>query len=402
MWVTYKAYEAYLSVAQSSPKDYYKDYYSKFVDDNFNDSISFETIIHNGVSVDVRVVGVFAKETPARRIDDYQKIIFKSADYIVKIGDLFEFGGFNWLCVDISGSYVSKSCMVIKCNSTINIFKNNQLHIVPCAVETRAKLYSMTLDQNRHLTEVEDVIIVRVSNNNATDLIQINDIYKIGKRWNYKVTNLSDVIEPGILLLKMQIVPEQQNLPTFSINILNGNNLDIQQSSTLQLNVQVLADNIPLSPTPELIFESSDESIVTVDENGLVTASDLIDNAIITVTLASDTTIQQSVNINVIENVVDNYTVSISGANSINRGSTSNYSCVFKNNGLPITEQSVFYLTADDGVNSTTLAEIVSQDSVANTCVIKGNNVGYVRLFVRNIDNTIVSDGFRIQIRNVF
>ena len=400
--MTYKAYEAYLSVAQSSPKDYYKDYYSRFIDDNFNDSISFETIIHNGVSVDVRVVGVFAKETPARRIEDYQKIIFKSADYIVKIGDLFEFGGFSWLCVDTSGSYVGKSCMVIKCNSTISIFKNGQLYTIPCAVETQAKLYSMTLEQNRHLTEVEDVIIVRVSDNSITDLIQINDIYKIGKRWNYKVTNLSDVIEPGILLLKMQIVPEQQNFPTFSINILNGNNLEIQENSTLQLNVQVLADNTPLSPIPNLIYESSDETILTVDENGLITSLDNIDSATITVKLASDTSISSSVIVNVIENVVDNYTVSINGVNSINRGSTTNYSCVFKNNGLPITEQSVFYLLADDGVNSTTLAEIVSQDSVANTCVVKGNNVGYVRLFVRNIDNTIVGDGFRIQIRNLF
>ena len=72
------------------------------------------------------------------------------------------------------------------------------------------------------------------------------------------------------------------------------------------------------------------------------------------------------------------------------------------NNGIEYSEQSEFYLTSDDGISPTSLAQIVSQDSVNNSCIVKGLGIGYVKLFVKNLDGSIVSNGFRIHIENLF
>ena len=90
------------------------------------------------------------------------------------------------------------------------------------------------------------------------------------------------------------------------------------------------------------------------------------------------------------------------GSISIIKTYSSTYTCVFKDNGIAISDSSVFYLTGDDGVSSTSLASIVSQDSVGNSCVVKGLNLGYVRLFARSLDGEIASDGFRVQIKSLF
>ena len=182
---------------------------------------------------------------------------------------------------------------------------------------------------------------------------------------------------------------------------MNGISVDIQELTTLQLNINIYDNNILISPTTPLAFISSNEIICSIDQNGLVTANS-IGSCSIAVSLVSDSSISQNININVIDVPQDNYTVIISGANSIIKGYPSEFSATFMNNGIEYSEQSEFYLTGDDGISPTSLTQITSQDNVANSCVVKGLGIGYVKLFVRSSDGSIVSDGFRIQVKNLF
>ena len=51
----------------------------------------------------------------------------------------------------------------------------------------------------------------------------------------------------------------------------------------------------------------------------------------------------------------------------------------------------------------TTLATITSQNAVNNTCIIKGNNLGSVKLWCKSVDEEIVSqDGMVIQVKSLF
>src|SRR5690606_2057156 len=142
----------------------------------------------------------------------------------------------------------------------LNVYKNGILYKVPCVVEDITRLYSMGTDENKYIIQPSTDIIIRVPNNEVTVLIKRGDTYKLGNN-NYKVNDLSDIINPGLLILKLEWTAEEQHLPKYSIHILNGSEVNLQQSTTLQLNVNVYDNDTLISPTPSLLFSSSDENI---------------------------------------------------------------------------------------------------------------------------------------------
>lgn len=335
-------------------------------------------------------------------VSQNSKYILMKPSENLNTGDLIEHDNKKWLCTacEMFNTIYYKG-KIVKCNNTLSLYKNNTLHQIPIIIESGVRLFQLGSEESRYIETPSSTIVARLPNNSITSQIKRSEKYKLGLQ-NYEVKDVNDAIEPGLIILKLEYSQESQQEYNFTLNILNGDNLSIQENTTLQINTQVKMNGEIISPTPLLLFESSDENIATVDENGLITALSIIDNCVITVSLASNPEVKQNININIIENIQDNFTVSMSGSNSIIKDFTSTYSAEFKNNGLPIVQESVFYLRADDGVGVTSLAEIVSQDSVGNTCVVKGLGLGYVRLFVKNADETIVSNGLRIQIRNIF
>ena len=224
----------------------------------------------------------------------------------------------------------------------------------------------------------------------------MNYVFKIGIR-SWQVTNIDDITIPGLLLLKMVYSEVSQETHTFVLTILNGSNLSIQQDNTLQLNVNV-TDNGVLLVNPTITYLSSNSLICTVNSSGLVTSVG-IGNCSIS---ASANGVSEDIVIEVIAEEQLNLTVEISGSTSIVKSYTKEYLAVFKNNGLPIIKESSFWLTGIDNL-PTTLAVITSQNAVNNTCIIKGNNLGSVKLWCMSADEEIVSqDGMIIQVKSLF
>ena len=399
--MSYESYNAYLSVTKSTPSDIYKDEFQELVNAEYDNTTTLKTVLHNGSSITVRVVGKFNSETLSKRNDNYQKIIFRTPDYEVKVGDIFEFDGAKWICTDVTYTTVSKSCTVTKSYYDLNVYKNGILYKVPCIVEDLTRLYSMGTDENKYIIQPSTDIIIRVPNNEVTTLIKRDEIYKIGMS-QYKVVDISDIINPGLLILKLEWTAEEQHLPNYSINILNGDNIQVNVSNSLQIQCEVLDGDIVLSPTPPLVFSSSDETIATIDNNGVVSILG-IGIVTFTVSLKSDINIKDNITVEFVDVLQHNYVVTISGNTSIVKGKTATYTATFTDNGQVITQESFFYLTGDDGVSTTTLATITSQDSVNNTCVVTaGNTIGYVKLWCKNTAGTIISQPYRIQIKNIF
>jgi hypothetical protein len=89
---------------------------------------------------------------------------------------------------------------------------------VPCIVEDAIRLYSMGIDTNKYIVEPNTNVVVRVANNAITSLIARNDIYRIGAN-NYKVIDISDIINPGLIVLKLNWTAEEQVLPNTTSDI---------------------------------------------------------------------------------------------------------------------------------------------------------------------------------------
>lgn len=390
-WTDYQARRG------GSRKDLYNDNIKNVISTNFKSSTSYNLVTINSINRDVRIV----EENSVLKNPNKKRLLCKP-DETINTGDLVEFNNSKWLCTEEdNNSPIYGIGLISKCNSVLNIDKVNIVTQIPCIVETGINLYKLGTDDTKFISEPLTTIIARVQNNNITSQIKRNDKYKL-KTQTYEVIDINDDIQPGLIVLKLEYSTEQQILPVYTLTILNGNSIQIAQSQSLTINVQVTSDGEIVS-SPSLTYSSSDETIATINENGFVTILD-VGTITITVCLASDESVSDSIVVEVVADEQHNYTAEINnGSTSIVKDKSANYTCIFKDNGVQMSNvSSVFYLTADDGVSITNLASISSQDSVANSCVVTGVGLGYVKLWVKNNNETIVSQGFRIQIKNIF
>ena len=287
-------------------------------------------------------------------------------------------------------------CYIQRSNNTLLFYDSSStLHSIPCIISKG----SISLDEQKIISILDSEIAVQISNTSITRQIKINNVYRIGLR-NYTVTDINDITIPGLLLLKMVYSEVEQVIPSYSLTILNGDSIQADINTPVQLNIQV-KDRETIITSPLLIFASSNNLIAIVSSTGLVSFLS-VGNVVISCKLDNDNLIQDSIGIEIVEEEQNNYTVEISGSTSIIKTYTKEYLAVFKNNGLPIIKESSFWLTGIDNL-PTTLATITSQNSVSNTCIIKGDTLGYVKIWCKSVDEEIVSqDGMVIQIKSLF
>ena len=83
------------------------------------------------------------------------------------------------------------------------LYKNGTTTQVPACVDNSIQLYRMGVEETRLLSFPEGVIILHVPQTSTTDLIEPGEIFTIGK-YNYKVADIQDVIDIGLLILRME------------------------------------------------------------------------------------------------------------------------------------------------------------------------------------------------------
>ena len=327
----------------------------------------------------------------------YDKKIHMPIETVVNTGSIVEWENDKWIIVsNIDNLQAYKTASMIKSNNTLQFYDSTStIHTIPCIISKGL----ISLDEQKIISTLDSEIAIQISNTDITRQIPMNYVFKIGLR-NYSVVNIDDIIIPGLLIIKMVYSEVEQVFPSYSLTILNGDSIQADINTPVQLNIQV-KDRETIITSPLFTFTSSNNLIATVTNTGLVSFLS-VGNVNINCKLDNDNLIQDSIGIEIVEEEQHNYTAEISGSISIIKTYSSTYACTFKDNGIAIEDNSVFYLTGDDGVSETLLASIVSQDSVGNNCVVKGLNLGYVRLFVKNVGETVVSGGFRIQIKSLF
>ena len=367
---------------------------------DFEDTPSFYTVNINGVSQGVHLITE----------KDTKKMLSKPSESF-DVGDIVDIADWNnskWLVSELDADVqLQKKGIILECDNHLTFYKpdiNSSPVQISYVVFDTVSLTRMGINSNKYLTTPNSRMMIMISDTNITKHIDRDDIYELynsdGVKDNYKVIDINRARKPGLIIIELEYSPEPQQPHTFTLSILNGSALQIAQSQSLTINTQI-TDNGEIISNPSLSYSSSNINIATINSSGVVTILD-VGTVVFTVRMSSDNTVSDSISVEIVADEVDNFTVQITGSNSIVKSYTSNYSCDFKNNGLPIADSSIFYLTADDGVSPTTLAEITTQNGSLNTCTIKGNNLGYVKLFVKNVGETVVSQVLRIQVKNLF
>ena len=357
----------------------------------FKNSTSYNLVKINNVDRDVRIV-----EESSIIKNPNKKRLLCYPDETISIGDIVLWDSENWICTETdTTSQVSDVGIISKSNNTLTIYKNNTSYQIPCIINSNINLDT---DETIYIETPSTTIVLRIPNTEITRQIKRGEIYKLGLQ-NYEIKDINDIVEPGILRLEIMYSQEVQEEHVYTIEILNGTIIDIQESTTLQLNINVYDNQILISPLPSLTFTSNNELIANVNENGLVTAYDVIDNCDITVSLDSDSSVFNSININVIEDVQNNITYTLTSTslpdNEIIITQTKTYTIQKYNNGIPIEQNFSFNVVGD----SLSYQLIIVDGNNCSVKCLKSGSVITLKAIDDNNGEIVVKD---IRLKNLF
>ena len=375
------SYKSRLSIDGLTIRDEYINSIKDGFTDSFDNNVNYKEVLYKkrnetnyttGIKVHVFQV---KKDTEKIALDDFKKVVFKDLDFICESGDLIKFDGYEWLLTSTNNIDYIKSCVVQQCSSSFTFVKNHISYTIPYVLSTAGQGMGLDSDVMKYISEISNFVFMRIPDNTDSRLLEINDIVQLGRR-SYKIVADSDIINNGLLIFKMEIVVENAETHVFTVEILNGSSVSIQNGSTLQLNVNILDNNEIISPSPTITYVSSDITKATVNSSGLVTAI-AEGSCVITVTSNG---VSDTVNLTVTASSQNNITYTLTSVSQpdyeIKTGVTKTYIAKKFNNGIEVTGiQFNFEVIATAVPISAYTLSIVN----TNSCSIKCNS------FVHNI-----------------
>ncbi|MEA4827524.1 MAG: Ig-like domain-containing protein, partial [Clostridium sp.] len=182
--------------------------------------------------------------------------------------------------VNIKNNIYSK-CVVTKAIHNIKIYIENQLYEFPAIIKTQAQ----SINYGQYINTADGKIILVIQDNDFTKKINYNDRFiKMGSVW--KVTGFTSENE-GLRYLycekgtyndvyddiKEEIADrwKYETKHEYVITV-EPTTVTLNLGDTQQLTVSVTDNGVEVK-NPTLIYISSDNTICSVDENGLITAN---------------------------------------------------------------------------------------------------------------------------------
>ena len=331
----------------------------------FEDSPSYFEVTINDVAQGVQILD----ENAITKNPNKKRVLCKP-DEDINIGDDIVWNSMHWLCTNIdSDKSIYAKGIIEKCNNTLNFYKNQTLHTLPCIfTDISIDLHEgkfMNLPIGHYLIYISAGTITK-SDMNLRFLL--NDSA-------YKIEGISNATN-GIVKIEVKddkiIADDNEELGVanwfsnqniYDILILNGEEVTLYGGdiSTLQLNIQCKLNNeIIINPT--VTYTSSNINCCSVNTTGLVTIEGT-GSSIITVTYgnATDTIIITS-----LMSVEDNFEVIITPSDTemyINK--TKTFIASVTNNGVNMPYHGITW-------------ELVNVDGSSNvycTYVVDGRNI---------------------------
>ena len=190
----------------------------------------------------------FSQDTP---IDIGTTFVLKDKPYVVTSRDGDE-------------SDVFYTSMAVKCDTSFTVYSNTEHRYVSVPFVTLSDKF--TLSSNSTISMVSGAVVIYTGDNSYSREVEVNENY-YNYGGYYKVANT--FYNNGLAYVYMT----REAKPTEDKYVLTYNgvtSLDMKDATTYQLSYTAIKNGVPVD-SPTLTYVSSDNTIATVDGNGLMT-----------------------------------------------------------------------------------------------------------------------------------
>lgn len=345
----------------------------------------------------VRLSDMHSSPTITQPTDETKNILFaeEKIDYF-PIGAKFETMGSTWICTNPSNlSSVNANAVVRRCNTSYNLYDYYGNILTEPIVLEKITMVGNDNDKPQNLVMMDGYFNVICQLNDNTKQLGLNQRIILGSK-AYHITGFNDFYQEfsgnydstHILHFTVRIEEPNQNddVPNhiangktygFTAQIIGGEK-ELLVGETLDLSAVFIKRNgdntAEVQPTEEYQitweWESSNREILTVNENGQVTAV-ASGTAQITATLAQNTAVTATVKLVVAEVVNEPY-VALNGIipQSIEQYDTATLAATFYENGVA-TDKPIAWTFS--GANRRSYTTTINGNSVEIYCVLADN-----------------------------
>ena len=248
----------------------------------------------------------FSQDTP---IDIGTTFVLKDTPYVVTSRDGDE-------------SDVFYTSMAVKCDTSFTVFSNAENRYVSIPFVTLSDKF--TLSSNSTISMVSGAVVIYTGDNLYSREVEINENY-YNYGGYYKVRNT--FYNNGLAYVYMT----REAMPTdrYTLSYNGVTSLDMADATTYQLSYTAIKNDIPVD-SPTLTYVSSDDTIATVDGNGLMT---LLKEGNVTITATwtdgNNTTCATTIAISNSGVVPTTGTLTISGNTKLKLGFSRTYKAIY-------------------------------------------------------------------------
>lgn len=231
----------------------------------FNATMKRECITVNDYYDRTKTYNVFFRRSRRGSNPQGKVRIYFSQDTPIDIGTTFVLKDKPYVVTSRDGdeSDVFYTSMAVKCDTSFTVYSNAENRYVSVPFVTLSDKF--TLSSNSTISMVSGAVVIYTGDNPYSREVELNEkyynyggYYKVGNRF----------FNNGLAYVYMTREAMPADRYTLSYNGVTS--LDMKDATTYQLSYTAIKNDIPVD-SPTLTYVSSDNTIATVDGNGLMT-----------------------------------------------------------------------------------------------------------------------------------
>ena len=231
----------------------------------FNATMKRECITVSDYYDSTKTYNVFFRRSRRGSNSQGKVRIYFSQDTPIDIGTTFVLKDKPYVVTSRDGdeSDVFYTSMAIKCDTTFNVYSNTEHRYVSIPFVTLSDKY--TLSSNSSISMVSGAVIIYTGDNPYSREVEVNENY-YNYGGYYEVANT--FYNNGLAYVYMT----REAMPTdrYTLSYNGVTSLDMKDTTTYQLSYTAIKNDVVVD-SPALTYVSSDNTIATVNGNGLIT-----------------------------------------------------------------------------------------------------------------------------------